>query len=85
MNEQNFEKMVAEKRAAESAKLGYSPQVKAMDQWGAHEPSMAEHHATQAQEHMQSAQKSRGAAEFFAAHPEFETFIKLIRSGSIAV
>jgi len=33
--------------------------------------------------HSQEASKAAGAANFFHLHPEFEEFIRLVRSGSI--
>lgn len=38
-----------------------------------------------AHHHSDQANKSYQAAEFFRFHPEFDTFIKLIRSGAIHI
>ena len=48
-------------------------------------PSLREEQEKSAQYHAEQSLKNQQAAAFFAAHPEFDEFIRLIRSGVIGI
>ena len=46
-------------------------------------PSLRDQAQTRSNHHLEEAAKATDAANFFHLHPEFEEFIRLVRSGSI--